>query len=471
MKAVAARWTRRLRAGLAASLALVALGAPGPGDAGTSTAYPQQVVFHGARGAKQPAPPSKLPSTVASRVGMTAIEPTLGIAGDGTIFFQAAHPLTDEHGNQAPDVMRSPAGDLSWEEVSPIVAGQGAHPVTSDPYLHVDATTDRVFTVDWLLPTKCSELSFSDDLGETWTTTVLDCAGLDHQNVFTGPAALSTTVGYPNVVYYCASWLPSVECSKSLDGGLSFVTTGAPPFASIAGADFLCGRFSGHGTVGPDGTVYLPVACDRPYVAISRDEGATWDVVAVAPGGTNGDHETAVGVDGDGTVHYSWIGDDRLPYLAHSTDGGTTWSPPIGIAPPGLVEANLPGLAASPDGRVAVTYMGSRDAPRAARGSYVDVTWAAYVTVTEDATARRPLFASARFGNRADPLVRGKCGPGRCQHELDFIDVTIDSRGAAWVAFVDGCGRTSCVDYYDNVADFGQGVVGALMPWSSPDTV
>ena len=469
---MAARWRRRLRAGLAASLALVALGAIGPGDAGTSTRYPQQVVFHGARGAKQPAPPSKLPSTVASRVGQTAIEPTLGITRNGTVFFQAAHPYapapaTHNLAHQTPDVLKSPRGNLSWVKTSPTVAGRNKHALTFDPYLHVDPVTDRVFTVDWLLPTKCSQLSFSDDEGETWTSTVLDCAGIDHQNVFTGPPAISRTVGYPNVVYYCASWIPSVECSKSLDGGLSFVPTGAPPFASIAGAGIWCGRLSGHGTVGPDGTVYLPATCDRPYLAISRDEGATWEVVAVSQGGTNGDHEAAVGVDDDGTVYYSWVGEDRLPYLAYSTDGGEQWSPPVGIAPPGVVEANLPGLAVSPDGRVAVTYMASRDAPADQR-SYLDATWAAYVTVTEDATVRNPLFASAWFGSRTDPLVRGKCGPGRCQVELDFIDVQFDSRGAAWIAFVDGCNRTTCVQLHDNTSyNFGDGVVGALFPWST----
>nr|MDQ3957763.1 glycoside hydrolase [Actinomycetota bacterium] len=255
------------------------------------------------------------------------------------------------------------------------------------------------------------------------------------------------------LVYYCGQAIPSAICSKSLDGGRSFVSTGAAPFAEIS--DVLdCGRLTGHGTVGPEGNVYLPTACDKPYLGVSTDEGATWSVVTVSEGGTNGDHEAAVGTDADGTVYYAWIGDDRLPYVSVSEDGGTSWSKPLAVAPRGVRETNIPALDVAPDGTVAVAYMGSTDAPPD-RKDYERATWSAYVTVTDDLLRRRPVFHTAVYGNRADPLVMGECGPGRCLAVYDFIDVQFDSRGTVWAALVDGCRGHACTE-------IGEGVVGSL---------
>lgn len=425
------------------------------GDAGSP--IPTEVIVHGA-GARKPT--SALPRATASRVGATAFEPTLGITSDGTILFQGAHyPTTDPlgpFGSIIPDVFRSKNRGATWNYASPTFGDQSTHRATADPYIHVDDDTDRVFTVDWVRGAYCSQLSHSDNGGETWTVTRLGCGGADHQHVVTGPPAVSPTIGYPNIVYLCAQSIPSAICSKSLDGGITFEHTGNPPFLEIS--DILdCGRLTGHSAVGPDGTLYVPTACEKPYLAVSHDEGATWKIVVVSDASTNGNHETAVGVDRKGRVHYFWMQDDRLPYLAISLDGGMTFPRVIPIALPGLTEASLPALAVSDSGTVAAAYMGSTDSP-GAKGDHAGSTWSGYITVTRNALALRPTFYSASFGDRRDPFAIGECGPRRCHAAYDFIDVQLH-RDSAWASFVDGCQDSRCIEIG---REFGEGVVAGL---------
>jgi len=78
----------------------------------------------------------------------------------------------------------------------------------------------------------------------------------------------------------------------------------------------VSGALFGHLATDHTGALYLArMSCRRPVVAISRDEGATWDEHAIGPPGWNGYGETAVAVDEDGVVYGLWISNDRLPYL------------------------------------------------------------------------------------------------------------------------------------------------------------
>src|SRR3712207_5861649 len=104
--------------------------------------------------------------------------------------------------------------------------------------MFVDQDTDRVFIEDYALP--CHLVSYSDDNGKTWTSAPpAGCYdNADHQTLFAGPPPKGglSTQGYPNVVYLCSmgagisvasavSW-----CSKSIDGGNTFIPTGAPAY-------------------------------------------------------------------------------------------------------------------------------------------------------------------------------------------------------------------------------------------------
>ena len=138
-----------------------------------------------------------------------------------------------------------------------------------------------MFTYDFLFG--CSEISFSDDEGETWTTSTLNCGLQDHQNLFTGPPVTSPTVGYPNIVYTCSTqggatiYSLAAQCLKSLDGGLTWSPTGAPRFRyRHAGGERPRGagllprrdrarlRRAGRGGLHPEGSVRAAVARDKP---------------------------------------------------------------------------------------------------------------------------------------------------------------------------------------------------------------
>lgn len=174
------------------------------------------------------------------------------------------------------------------------------------------------------------------------------------------------------------------------------------------------------------------------------------------------EHEAGVVVDRKGNVYFTWTGKNRLPYLAISRDGGESWGEPMMIGPPGLKEASLPAIDIGRDGRIAIAYMGSMNAPggEAPDGEgpeYAAVTWNGYITVTDMALSRDPIFYTASINDPLDPLVIGSCGILRCQQVYDFIDVVIDRRGRVWTSMVDGCFHTSC-------SALGSGVVGVVAP-------
>ena len=413
------------------------------------------------------------------RHGLTSGEPTVGVTNDGAIFTPAF--VT----NTRVEVMRSTDQGKTWETASPNIAGRNTHVLTLDPYVYVDnrlsdKDSSRVFTID--LTVDCSILSFSDDSGETWTTNPLACGRPvnDHQTLFVGPPASSPTIGYENIVYYCWNDVASSACSKSLDGGLTFHPTGTPAFAGVDPENegfSLCGGLHGHGFVDSKGNVYLPRGyCGKAKLAISRDEGRTWEVHRVDGGAMEGDADPSVAVDEKGNIYYLFIGSDRMPYLTVSKNDGKKWSKPIAVAPPGVNEANLPSIDVGDPGKIAFLYMGSKNSPNKPRfgkgcqgecpstEDYKDTTWDAYMTVSYDALDANPTFYTTTANNPKDPLLRGTCGPGRCSGRipgiLDFLDLIIDPEGQPWAALVDEC-VLICTQGGGN--DGGEGVVSTIV--------
>lgn len=396
-------------------------------------------------------------------LGYNGAEPTLGLTKNGHIFYTAA----DINALNRVDILRSTDKGSTWENISPDLGPENRHAVTLDPYIYVDKWTDRVFTID--LTVACSILSWTDDEGESWLTNPLACGVPvnDHQTLFSGPPVSSPTVGYDNIVYYCWNNIASSECSKSLDGGLTFHATGGPAFTGVAtgeGASGFCGGLHGHGVVGEDGTVFLPREyCGLPYVAISKDEGVTWDQVQVADMPASSGSDPSVAVDKKGNIHYTWIAEDRLPYLVSSKNGGKSWTKPVMIAAPGVNEVNLSTIDAGPRGGVAVAYMGTTNSPGEPweNGAYAETTWNGYITVTPKPFAKKPKFLSATVNDPRDPIYRRNCGPGRCGAVFDFIDVVVDSKGTPWAAFVDACALI-CTDPRGVGNDASKAITGSL---------
>ncbi len=400
-------------------------------------------------------------------VGNHALEPTLGLDPAGNIYF-AALGRDGTAGLSATQIMRSKDQGKSWDVATPRALGQETQPISLDPYIFVDEKIDgdnsRIFTIDLTLA--CSYLSFSDDGGDSWTTNPLACGRPvnDHQTLFSGLPVSSTTLGYPNVLYYCFNDVASSSCTKSLDGGLTFSPTGRPPFAGVEpgsdrpgffGVDGFCGGLHGHGAVGPEGTVYLPREfCGLPQLAVSKDEGLSWETVTVSKkilstSKPTGGADPSVAVDAKGNVYYMWISaKNRLPYLAVSKNEGKTWSDPVLVNIPGLKETNLPQLDARGVGKIAFVYYGSTNSPypkcklECEATDYKDTGWNGYIGMSANALNPNPTFYTSTVNDPNDPMVRGRCGPGRCQTEvLDFIDVEIGVDGIPYGAFVDDCMR------------------------------
>jgi hypothetical protein len=461
---------------LLAVLALPALVAAAASQMTAEAAPPQNgqpgsgglAVAHRAGGKIVPAP--QAPDARIYKVADRAIEPTIGITKKGDVFYTASSGVTGV------DVLRSTDDGGTWENTSPRTpAGQKTHPLTLDPYIYVDESTGRIFNVD--LYVACSNLSFSDDNGETWTSNPLACGRPvnDHQTLFSGPPSISPTTVFPEIVYYCWNdFGAGSSCSKSLDGGITWVPTGAPAFLgfdtnSEEGTPDRCGGFHGHGVVGPDGTVYLPKEyCGQPWLGISKDEGATWTRVQVADNTTERlGSDTSVAVDDKGNLYYVYETQDQKLFLVTSKDGGERWSKPLMVGAPGVKEVTLPTVDAGDPGKIAIAYMGSENSrfPRCKQectnADYEGVKWNGYITMTTNALSPSPLFYSGTANSKSDPLYVGRCDfSNRCSPILDFIDVEIAPDGTPWGAFVDPCGP-SCKT--TGINDGSLAVVGRLV--------
>ncbi|HZI39468.1 MAG TPA: sialidase family protein, partial [Acidimicrobiia bacterium] len=298
----------------------------------------------------------------------------------------------------------------------------------------------------------CTVLSWSDDLGETWSTNPVACGGgvTDHQKLAVGRrTTLTEPAGslYPNVVYVCANALTHTSCAASFDGGRTF----GPGFP-VGLVEPAKGRvtptcaFQGVPVAGPDGTLYQPRTQCGATVDRSPDHGLTWERHAVI------DDEEAAGSDApdmavtpDGTLYFFWTGADWLPRLSRSTDAGRTWSAPMDVGAGLSLRSTLfPVVAAGADGRIGLAFYGTTDAPEGWDGNPGrapdTVRWHLYSALSTDAAGPAPTFAAARV--TTDPVQIGclsKLGSCSNSNIADYIDAEVSPDGRLHIAYVDGC--------------------------------
>ena len=209
-------------------------------------------------------PPGCIQPALGSTTASThsAGEPSIGVNwSTGKAFVQAGnHTLRVTFNDTVKPVT------ATWEDQrSPFAR------LSLDPILYTDDNhfggANRTFSSQ--LNGVTSELSYTDDDGNTWIPTQGSGqpAGVDHQTVGGGPYALSAPLirtSYPHAIYYCSQDIVTAFCSRSDDGGLTF-GPGVPIyfFASVNGVDRpvapgTCGGLHGHVRVSPDGTAYVP---------------------------------------------------------------------------------------------------------------------------------------------------------------------------------------------------------------------
>jgi len=394
------------------------------GSNATSTAAPAGFTNY-------PATPGHLPS--ANNAG----EPSIGTNWkSGATLFQAALSTL----KVTFDDTTNPA-TATWSHVSPnpdngcAIGGL----VSLDPVLFTDPTTGR--TIASQLAGVNSLSCTTDDDGVTWAPSMGGGipSGVDHQSVGGGPyapSAVGALPTYPNIVYYCSQDIATAFCASSRDGGTTF-GAGVPTFGLLE-----CSGIHGHIKVGPDGTAYLPnKSCGtNQAVAISRDNGLTWNVKRV-PGTTVGANDPAAAVGANNTVYFGYIGSDGQPGVAVSRDHGETWTDRQFVGGEfGIENAVFPTMVAGDDDRAAFSWIGTPTG-----GNYQDTAnfkgeWHLYITTTYDGG----VTWHTTDATPNDPVQRGSictagtvCGADR--NLLDFIDSAIDKQGRIQVAYADGC--------------------------------
>jgi hypothetical protein len=420
----------------------------------------------------------KAPIPCSTNTRWRTSEISIAVTNEGTVLFQPTLPAA----GLPIGLIRSVDQGLSWTFVPHSAVGT---PVTDpiDQNLWVDRETGRVFWISIDLPSPTpARLDRSDDDGKTWFPSNQPCPnrafnplGCGHPQVFTGPPTESMEhllQGYPNVVYVCGGGAGAIAppgtivlaCQKSVDGGSTWGP--AVPIPTPAGVSCaVFNNFGLNGVVGPDGTVYVPFTpCQRPYIAASHDEGATWQTDLVADTDTLGFGMLALGMDKPGNLYAAWVGAaDRLPYLAISRDGGSHWSTPLMAGAPGVNEAAIPGLVVGKRGQVAITYYGSTNAPlpfppscnglSTACPGYQHETWNTYITETFNALSGDPLFWSAPINNPDQPTWYGcspsaiglgtptftSCTGGVTFANVDYYGMTIAPDDTPWIGFVQEC--------------------------------
>jgi hypothetical protein len=487
-------WTAMILAvAWAIGLASVGLASPVPqeqagGGLGPGCAPNRPAVAHKAGGVpasststphKEGAPPIPCVTRTGARTG----EVTVVVTNAGAVLFRPAWET--QTAGPPIGVIRSEDRGSNWDT---------PNTPTGDTNMWVDRKTGRVF---WMTSgstrggiLRLASLSISDDDGKTWYSGGQAHVASDHVQVFGGPPIASMKKllqGYPSVVYACMGHKP-MKCEKSQDGGMSWGPELNIPFPpgleAIQGPAHDCSDFGLQGVVGRDGTVYVPYGpCNRPYVAVSHDEGGTWTLVAVANTDEIGYGYPALGIDEQDNLYATWVGvSDRLPYMAISRDHGMHWGQPLMIGAPGVNEAAIPSLVAGPTGQVAVTYYGTKNAPlpfppvcyvRAKTPEvpgqatpslgcpgYDNEKWDTYVTESWNALDREPLFWSATLNDPSQPTWYG-CSPSEIgvvrmdedfnsgpnqyrgcsplQSRFDYLGATMAPDGTVWVGFAQEC--------------------------------
>jgi hypothetical protein len=464
----------------------------------------------------------RVPIPCVSRTEFRTGEISIVVTKNGTAVFQ---PAVETAAGSPVGVLRSVDQGANWEFSVP----SPPRTISVDQRMSLDQQTGRIFWIQLGLPadtgiTLSPRLDISDDGGKTWFTGGVTL-GFDDPSIFTGPPPKSLgplTQGYPNVVYACMGHQP-LKCERSLDGGLTWGVEVDIPFPPelepLQIPPVGCGEFGTKGVVGQDGTVYVPFTpCNRPYVAISHDEGETWRLVRVADTETIGFGALPVDMDKQGNLYAAWVkASDRLPYMAVSRDDGLHWSEPLMIGAPGVNEAAIPALVAGERGQVAVTYYGSDNAPLPFPPAcetpslncpgYDKETWNTYITETWNGLDRTPLFWSASLNDPAQPTWYGVTpsavgvirvdelfnrGPGYTQGgttgdgahpsgpggRIDYFGAVMAPDDTAWVGFAQECpfghpvsGNPSCPNTLTGTGSDGLfGLVGRLVRRVEPDS-
>lgn len=394
-------------------------------------------------------------------------EPNVGVTKKGSIFVTATY-----------QVLRSRDAGATWEMVVDFGTVAGKHLINAhDPMLWVDPVTDVVYDDPMFPVLACSSLISSKDDGDSWTQRhgVCQVPPMDHQRLGSGkpgPDSLPLAGAlHPTVLYECYNHAVTTQCATSEDGGLAW----SPPVPVAVTERDACAGLNGSPRAAPDGTVVVPIfdGCDALLLGVSRDSGRTWTLRKGPPGIGSGADDPSIAFTPDGTMYVAWTGDDHLARLARSPDVGATWDGVWTPAPPDVTATAFVAMAAGADGRVAVAFLGTRDADGDPSDAPPETRWHLFVVTSDDAGTERPTFAATQATPDDDPVqvgcvwMRGLTVPqSECRNLADFIDAAMGPDGAFHVAFADGCVDACAQDPTADASRSNEVTLATLDGWS-----
>jgi hypothetical protein len=360
------------------------------------------------------------------RAGMTptgfgSSETSLAVASDGTLFMA---PAFSPGGN---GVLRSRDKGMSWE-LLPLRLPNGESTPREQPYMYLDPATDRLFVHNSVMRFRPPDFRggyhqfISDDFGNSFRYQLVAEELRDWSKYCAGPAVRSQTSGYPNVLYLAGPspistrFFPVMapeyqSVRRSLDGGKSWQRVGRMSLRpeDVPGLSRWEWVIYGNGVVGPDGSVYWSLRRGPLVaVAISRDEGQTWEIrevpgarllpffnlLQIGFGTPNYLVGESLSIDSEGNLYVVWAGyDDRLR-MCVSRDGARTFSEPVVISAPEVTHVAFPCAAIKEPGVMAVAYYGRTQG----RGHH------GYIAETKNALSQRPEFHGTTVNPPDEPL-------------------------------------------------------------------
>ena len=487
-------------------------------SAGPGCDASRPAVAHASDGAKTSMRGAPIPCL--TNTGLRTLEDALVVTNKGVVMLAPVPP-----GDGKPTgIARSKNQGATWELINP--GGNPPRRGAGDMTLAHDKVTDRVFLSSEIgAPAR---VDYSDDGGDSWQQSSQIFVQNDHTLIFFGPPteALKPKMNYPVVVYYVVAGgygtcprggFCGTHIAKSLDGGRTFGTGSVMvPFPDECPfpANFPVGQYGLEGTVTADGTIYLPITpCQKPYVAVSKDAGDSWELRKAVDREIVGWGEFPIAADAQGNLHGAYTDRaDGLLYLIHSVDGGKSWSVPLVASAPKVNETSMPRLAVGNRGKVVMSYFGSTNGPRPFAPPCIDgglsnytaqfplgqtnsptscsdrlqQTWNMYVTETANPLEPQPRFWSATLNRPSQPVLYG-ANPAGMRYpgpdgsprfsigtsggfHTDYFGMEIGPDGTAWVGFMQQCppgvsdGNPNCKKRPGQTAADPQiGMVGRLL--------
>ncbi len=271
---------------------------------------------------------------------------------------------------------------------------------------------------------------------------------------------LATANGFPNAVYFCSQAVAPNFCQRSDDGGRSYGP--GIPFTNGLACGGLHGhaRVGPDGDVHvPDKSC----GGGRPGYSVSSNAGLSWKDIPITSM-TTGSEDPSIGVASDGSLYFCNVNADGEPVVAVSKDKGATWSAPFNIgAAQGIKNAVFTNAIAGDPDRAACAFIGTTTDGNSGGIDFTGV-WHPYIAHTYDGGATwttiniSPDDPVQGVGGICRSGTTCMSTPDN-RNLLDFNEITIDHNGRPAYGYDDGC-TGDCV-LSPTVAPATRGAFGA----------